>query len=107
METHCNYHCDICHISMPPKKFCEKTRRRGRIKRRGLRSRYDPEIITLQQAHEWPCCANCDHTEYRFRTIRPHDRYMNLPVSDWAYVMNCAVCGYVIGRIMRPNTQHK
>jgi predicted nucleic-acid-binding Zn-ribbon protein len=92
---------------MPKKKFCEKTRRRGGIARRGLRSKHIPDIITLQQAHEWPCCANCDNAEYRFRTIRLHERFMNMHTDDWAYVMYCDVCGYVIGRIMRPNTQHK
>ena len=92
---------------MPIKKFCERTRRRGGIKRRGLKSKHTPDIITLQQAHEWPCCANCDNTEYRFRMIRPNERYMNLFTDDWAYVMYCDVCGYVIGRIMRPNVTTK
>lgn len=92
---------------MPTKKFCERQRRRGGIKRRGLKSKYTPDIITHQQAHEWPCCPNCDNTEYRFRTIRPHDRYMNLITDDWAFVMSCDVCGYVIGRIMKSNTAAK
>ena len=88
-------------------KYCDKPARRGVIRRRGLRSLANPNIITVQQAHEWPCCPNCDFKEYRFRKLLPDEKYMNLITKDWAYVMNCDVCGYTIGRIMKSNQRDK
>lgn len=105
MEACGDYHCNFCHLTMPRYKILDVVRFR-RIKKRGMRSKMNPDIITVQQAMDLKQCPNCDHARFRYRKFFKGETYNNLVTRDWAYTMNCDMCGYLIGRIMKKPNPH-
>ena len=85
---------------MPKNKILDVIRFRS-IKKRGMRSKMNPDIITVQQASDLKHCPNCDHSRFRYRKFLPDETFNNLNTKNWSYTMNCDMCGYLIGRIMK------
>ena len=87
------------------RKICDRPPLPKRIAKRGLRSKQNPDTLTLDEAKSLDNCPNCNYSQFRYRKFLAGERYNNLLTEKWAYTINCDTCGYLIGKTLKSKHQ--